>query len=117
MGTVLDLVVLRAADLEQSRRFYEALGLRFACERHGNGPEHLAARSGGLVFELYPQGSGPATAGMRLGFRVTSVEAAVSAVQQLGAKVAMPAAEGPWGLRAVVIDPDGHQVEVRQAND
>jgi predicted enzyme related to lactoylglutathione lyase len=117
METTLNLVVIRAADLERSQRFYEALGLRFSRERHGSGPEHLAAELGGMVFEIYPRGSGPATVGVRLGFQVASVETAISAVQQLGAEVATPPAAGPWGWRAVVIDPDGLRVEVSQASE
>src|SRR3546814_7493059 len=41
-------------DLEAAQRFYEALGLQFRRERHGNGPEHLTAPLGAAVFELYP---------------------------------------------------------------
>ena len=39
MDTKLNLVVIRAAELERSQRFYEALGLRFSHEQHGRGPE------------------------------------------------------------------------------
>jgi lactoylglutathione lyase len=111
----LKLFVVRATDMERSQRFYEALGLQFTREKHGSGPEHLAAELGDMVFEIYPRGSGPATNGVRLGFQVASVEVAVSAVQQLGAEVASPPADGAWGRRAVVVDPDGLRVEMRQA--
>jgi predicted enzyme related to lactoylglutathione lyase len=114
MDTSLNLIVIRAADLERAQRFYEALGLRFSREKHANGPEHLAAETGGVVFEIYPRGSGPSTEGVRLGFQVASVDAAVSAVQQLGATFVTPPEQGDWGLSAVVVDPDGHRVEVRQ---
>ena len=115
METRLNLIVIRATDLARSHRFYEALGLQFTREKHGSGPEHLAGELGSVVFEIYPRGSGPATVGVRLGFQVASVEAAVSAVHQLGAEVATPPAAGPWGWRAVVVDPDGMRVEVSQA--
>jgi lactoylglutathione lyase len=115
MDIKLNLVVIRAAELERSQRFYEALGLQFSREQHGRGPEHLAAVLGSLVFEIYPRGSEPDTAGLRLGFQVASVEAAVSAVQKLGAEVVSAPANGPWGYRAVVVNPDGHRVEVSQA--
>ena len=58
--------------------------------------------------------NGSAAVGVRLGFQVASVEAAVSAVQQLGAEVAAPPAAGPWGWRAVVVD---HQVEASQVSE
>jgi predicted enzyme related to lactoylglutathione lyase len=114
MGASLNLVVIRVSDLEATQRFYEALGLHFAHERHGNGAEHLATELGGVVFEVYPRGNSPVTTGVRLGFRVASVTAIVAAVQQFGAEVVTPPTEGPWGLRAVVVDPEGHRVELIQ---
>jgi lactoylglutathione lyase len=109
---VINLVVLRVADLERSRRFYECLGVRFARERHAAGPEHLAADLGGTVFELYPDGGRGPTAGLRLGFRVPCVDAATAAAREAGADVLITAADGPWGRRAVVADPDGIRVEL-----
>jgi catechol 2,3-dioxygenase-like lactoylglutathione lyase family enzyme len=38
----LDHVVLRCADLERSRAFYEALGLTVVPEQHGAGPAHFS---------------------------------------------------------------------------
>jgi catechol 2,3-dioxygenase-like lactoylglutathione lyase family enzyme len=114
LDTSLNLIVIRAADLERSQRFYETLGLRFSREKHGNGPEHLAAVTGGVIFEIYPRGNGPATEGVRLGFQVASMEATLAALQRLGAILATPPETGEWGLRAVAVDPDGHRVEVRQ---
>src|SRR5262245_20541393 len=110
----LSLVVMRAADLERSRRFYEALGLALTRERHGAGPEHLVAELPGVVFEVYPLDNMP-TSGSRIGFRVASVNAAIDAVRRLGAQVTSPPKPGPWGLRAVVIDPDGHRVELTES--
>jgi catechol 2,3-dioxygenase-like lactoylglutathione lyase family enzyme len=114
MGPELNLVVIRVSDLERAGRFYEALGLRFSRERHGNGPEHLATKSLKWVFEIYPQGSSASTAGVVIGFHVESIERSLAAVQQLGAELVLPPANGPWGLRAVVRDPDGHRVELSQ---
>ena len=39
----LNLVVLRSADLGRAEFFYRLLGITFSREKHGNGPEHLAA--------------------------------------------------------------------------
>jgi hypothetical protein len=113
---VLNLVVLRSADLERAARFYAALGLRLERERHGSGPEHLAAAAGGAVFEVYPRGDAGATSGARVGFQVPSVAAAVSAAVAAGGSVVAPPREGRWGLRAVVADPDGHSVELLEGS-
>jgi hypothetical protein len=58
--TRLRLLVLRTHDLAVSRAIYEALGLRFRDEQHGQGPAHLSAV---------------------LGFAVADVDAAVTAMR------------------------------------
>jgi len=108
----LNLVVIRSADLERAAGFYAALGLRLAQERHGSGPEHLSGHSGAVVLEIYPRGDGGDTLGVRLGFRVASAEATVAAAQSAGGSVVSPPRQSPWGLRAVVADPDGHRIEL-----
>jgi len=41
-NVVLNLIVLRSADLDRAAQFYSRLGIVFSRERHGSGPEHLA---------------------------------------------------------------------------
>jgi catechol 2,3-dioxygenase-like lactoylglutathione lyase family enzyme len=48
--TSLDLVVLYAADLEASQRFYATLGLVLTREQHGRGPVHYSAQLDGTVL-------------------------------------------------------------------
>lgn len=110
----VSLVVIQAADLDRSRLFYESLGVKLQRERHGMGIEHFSADLGGTVFEIYPS-HGTAQTRSRIGFRVGSVLAAVEAVLGLGANMASPPSDGPWGMRAVVIDPDGHRVELTES--
>ncbi|HWJ61802.1 MAG TPA: VOC family protein [Acidimicrobiales bacterium] len=102
------LVVVRVGDLAASRAFYERLGLAFQVEQHGSGPEHLSADLGGTVIELYPQGSGPRSTGTRLGFAVASVDAVLAAVPD-GTEVPRDG-----GRTVVVVDPDGHRVELTE---
>jgi lactoylglutathione lyase len=96
--------------------FYSLLGLRFTQHRHGNGPEHFAAELGSSVFELYPLAPNVAsTLGTRIGFRIPSLEAVIAALGDYPAAVHSPPKMSPWGLRAVVADPDGHLVELIQS--
>ena len=113
----LSLVVLRSSDIGRAAHFFGLLGIRFESEKHGSGPEHFAARLGPTVLEIYPQGSETASVGMRLGFRVASVDAVVETVLREGGEVLMPPRHGPWGYRAVLADPDGRQVEISEAED
>jgi lactoylglutathione lyase len=128
----LNLVVLRCHDLARSRRFYDALGLRFVDEQHGQRPPHVAATlPGGTVVELYPATEptescdAAATAAVardpRLGFSVEHIDAVVAQIEGLGGQVVVRPAEQTEGeggegeahaRRAIVVDPDGRRVEL-----
>ncbi len=110
----LSLIVLHSADMERTVRFYALLGLEFRRERHGTGPEHFAARIGSAVLEVYPQVGDADSVGLRLGFRVTSVDRVIEAVHQANGSVITPPRSGLWGYRAVLADPDGRRIEVTE---
>ena len=112
---VLNLVVLRCADMDQAMSFYSKLGLQFAKHRHGTGPEHYSAELGGAVFELYPQGrDGPSSVGTRIGFSVPSVDDVIRAFSDYPKAVISQPKDSEWGRRAIVTDPDGHRIELLQ---
>ena len=111
----LNLVVIRASNVEQATAFYRLLGLDFVKHRHGNGLEHFACDLGTVVFEIYPRTSeADSTTATRLGFRVASVNAAIAELEKRGVPVISPPKNSPWGWRAVVTDPDGHKVELTE---
>lgn len=67
----MDLLVLYTTRVDACVGFYAGLGLEFVRERHGDGPEHHAARlAGGGVLEIYPAAPGRVTGAVRLGFTV-----------------------------------------------
>jgi len=115
--TKLDLLVLRARDPETLARFYSLLGLSFREEQHGSGPKHLGCDLGGTVLEIYPLvDDRDATSGTRLGFRVSSLDPVLRAVSGLGEGHILRDAEATrWGRRAVVVDPEGHKIELVEA--
>lgn len=113
MRVKLNLVVIRVDDLESSKRFYSAIGLTLTEERHGNGPRHYSADMDGVVVELYPRSEKQErTQQTRLGFAVPNVNETVTACQDSGGRMITPPQDSPWGLRAVVADPDGHKIEL-----
>jgi catechol 2,3-dioxygenase-like lactoylglutathione lyase family enzyme len=109
-GATLSLVVIRVRDLTASRSFYELLGLAFTWERYGNGPDHLSTSLGDVVLELYPQGAGGSSAGLRLGLHVPSLSDTVTSVGPTDVKLVERAGERV----AVVSDPDGHTIELTE---
>jgi catechol 2,3-dioxygenase-like lactoylglutathione lyase family enzyme len=108
----LEYVVLRCADLERSRAFYQALGFELVAEQHGSGARHYSCAVGGIVLELYPL-SGRPTSGLRLGLGVSSVEAVTEAMKQLGVSP-VPVLPGESSPSIVIQDPDGHEIVFTQ---
>jgi catechol 2,3-dioxygenase-like lactoylglutathione lyase family enzyme len=53
--SAITLIVLRCADVERAREFYETLGLTLVAEQHGAGPRHYSTTIGRTVLELYPR--------------------------------------------------------------
>ena len=111
----LNLVVLRAHDPARLAAFYSRLGLNFVRHRHGAGPEHFASEDAGGVFEIYParEPDGPSRQ-VRLGFAIVDVRRTVAQLSAMGVEIVSAPAASPWGLRAVVADPEGHRVELTE---
>lgn len=112
----LSLLVLKTRQMPELVAFYQTLGLTFTEEKHGSGPIHFAAVMAELVFEIYPLP--PEDPGLidftRLGFRVANLEFTMKALQDQGTPVKSAPRSTPWGMNAVVSDPDGRPVELYQ---
>lgn len=110
-----NLVVLRSLELDRLCGFYQMLGLAWVRERHGNGPEHFTTTVEDFVLELYPARSAEqvdATTG--LGFRLDDVVAVVEHLRLAGIGIVREPKSMPWGLQAIVQDPDGRNVILTQ---
>ncbi len=102
----LELVVLRAADLERSRRFYEALGIHFEPAP----TEGYRGQLDGIQFEICPS-HGKAGL-MRLGLRLSGLVGVVDSLTRAGGTLVRTLGS-PKLLYAVVRDPDGNTLELR----
>ncbi|TYQ24577.1 bleomycin resistance protein [Pseudanabaena sp. UWO311] len=112
---LLNLVVIRSNNIDKSAAFYQLLGMSFVKHQHGKGLEHFASEIGCITFEIYPLVTeAESISTIRLGFQVTSLEAAVSELKKYGASIISAPANSPWGWRAVVSDPDGNRVELTE---
>jgi lactoylglutathione lyase len=109
----LNLLVLRSADIDAARRFYELFGFAFGRHAHGGGPEHYASEDEfGGVFEIYPVPPGGTADQVGLGFAVDDLEATRDRLAGAGSDP-RPVKDNPWGQTFVVRDPDGRRVEVK----
>ena len=113
--------MLRTGAIERVAGFYAALGRDFIAEQRGSGPAHFAAEAGGLILEIHPtrtpmgaieRGS---SADVRLGFVVDDVDDAVGSLLRAGGSLLDRSAPSIGGGTAVVADPDGRRVELREA--
>lgn len=131
MVYALNLLVLRTHDIERSRRFYEAIGLRFQFSDYGYGARSMQGPvppDAPLVLDVKREGKPPpqtyleihtlsteeAIPRQQIGFFVGSVDAAVKAAIEAGVTVLSKPANWPYGRRAAVADPDGHRVELSE---
>jgi catechol 2,3-dioxygenase-like lactoylglutathione lyase family enzyme len=102
--SAVTLIVLRCADVERAREFYEALGLALVAEQHGDGPRHYSTTVGRTVLELYPR-RGSETRGLRLGLSVSDLAAALCVVERFGGRVVRTeATQTPKTLRVAEVE-------------
>jgi catechol 2,3-dioxygenase-like lactoylglutathione lyase family enzyme len=127
----LNLIVIRTHDIERSRRFYEAIGLRFQPFQYGYGAESIhgpVPADAPLILDVKAEGMPPPHTyieihtlrqeepipKLQIGFFVNDVDAAVKAALESGGHLLSKAATWPYGRRAAVGDPDGHRVELSE---
>jgi lactoylglutathione lyase len=127
----LNLIVLRTHDIDRSRRFYEAIGLRFQPFQYGFGAQSVRGPvppDAPLVLDVKTEGMPPPHTyveihtlrreepipKLQIGFYVSSVDQAVRATLEAGGSLLSKPATWPYGRRAAVADPDGHRVELSE---
>jgi uncharacterized protein len=117
----LSLVTLGVADLERSRRFYEAMGWTAT----GDDADVVFFQAGGMVLGLWSRGalaedSGVTDTGgwggVTLAHNVRSseeVDRVIDEARAAGASIVRDGAETFWGgYSGCFIDPDGHPWEI-----
>jgi len=117
----LNLLVLRSKNVAAALEFYRAVGLAFVEEQHGSGPIHYSCELGGMVVEIYPGSDGAAPdrkvgGATTMGFSIKALDSTMATLEALKVEVVSGAKEGPWGRRAVVLDPDGRAIDLTEPN-
>ena len=110
-GRLLDHVHLRVADLEASRRFYEAVTAALGI------PVARSSESAFLIDELYVSDDGEATSRVHIAFQAADEEAVQrfheAGLDAGGTDNGRPGARDyhPGYYAAYLLDPDGNNVE------
>src|SRR6185295_4758529 len=108
---LLNLIVLRTHRLEEMKKFYTTLGIKFVEERHGKGPVHYAGGIGAAVLELYPlpKGAPEPDKSVRLGFVVTNLGDIANQMGSAGMRIGPSERHSPV---MVLKDPDDRVIEL-----
>jgi catechol 2,3-dioxygenase-like lactoylglutathione lyase family enzyme len=118
----LQLVLLRASDLELSARFYREL-IGIPLERGdnrrpgdpwigGGHHEHSWREGGYLHFSIYAGSAQEHTSGAHIGFQVEDLQAMHQRLVEADVPVLHAPRAEPWGATARYTDPDGNIVEL-----
>src|SRR5262245_54147345 len=110
---LLKLLVLRTHRLDELRKFYETLGIKFVKEQRPQHSVHYVGTIGSAILELAPLAR-PAPdpdKSVRLGFAVPNLGTIANELGSTGIRIGPSERKSP----AVVIkDPDGRTVELTQ---
>lgn len=123
MRQTISFVTLGVADLERSRRFYQALGWR---ESSASQPAIAFFQAGSIAFALFgrdalAEDAGTAAAGSGFsGFTLAhnvvdqaAVDATLAEAVAAGGRLVLAGDKAPWGgFRGYFADPDGFLWEV-----
>ncbi len=118
MSAKLGALIPFSARVEAVVSFYRSLGVPLERETHDEpGPVHYAAELAGVHVAIYEALGGDAISWREAGctwpgFTVANFDATLGRVRLSGAKVLAEPEGRPWGMRAVVADPDGRPVEI-----
>ena len=109
----LAALMLTCKDLDASVRLYRAVGVDLKEARH-SGPLHYTASLGGVHLALHAHDGvmRDAQSGTQLALLVNDLEGALAAARAVGAPVLQAPAARPFGVSAVVEDPDGRRLEL-----
>jgi aminoglycoside 6'-N-acetyltransferase I len=114
----LGSLIFFSSRMDEALAFYRALGVPLEREQHEDeSPVHYAAELNGVHVALYEASPGSATRFREggctwPGFSVEDLDATLA---RLPARVLTAPEERPWGMRAVVEDPDGRPIEIWSA--
>ncbi|KJF70232.1 VOC family protein [Agrobacterium arsenijevicii] len=106
----LKFLTLYAKQLDRTVAVYEALGIEFEREKHGDGPIHFSHSTRDLIIEIYPAGSRVVAESMILGFTVTDLATVRNLLLENGVTILKDIDVVDGATRMIFEDPDGRRL-------
>ncbi|HWU41951.1 MAG TPA: VOC family protein [Bdellovibrio sp.] len=119
MSLAFSSITLNTSRLQDMLEFYRLLGFQFKAVKVDKGSEVYRALHNEIEFSLYSiknaQNSQIPT--LQLGFRITNLEDRVHQLQKIKtATCVLDPTSMPDGKKAILLDPDGHSIELIEAS-
>lgn len=118
MSLVLTSITLNTMHLQAMLDFYRIIGFQFKAVKVEKGSEVYRAAHDGVEFSLYSikNKDNSQIPTMQLGFRITDLEKNVTQLEKIqGVVCILGPTEMPDGKKAIILDPDGHSIELIQS--
>jgi lactoylglutathione lyase len=118
MGHQLTSITISTGQLPHMLAFYQALGLVFQVTNVDKGSEMHKAKGVVPDFVLYSAASSEQASkpSIQLGFKVSHLDQKFAELKRLsGVHCILDPSAVPGGRKAIVLDPDGHAVELFEA--
>lgn len=97
--------------------FYRLIGFQFQATKVDKGSEVYRAVHDGVEFSLYSISNAQKAQipSLQLGFQITDLEKTVAQLKKIpGAMCILDPTDMPDGKKAIILDPDGHSIELSQ---
>ena len=98
--------------------FYRIIGFQFKATKVDKGSEVYRAVHNGVEFSLYSIKNVQKSQipSLQLGFRITDLEKTTDSLRNIaGAMCILDPTDMPDGKKAIILDPDGHSIELVEA--
>ncbi|KYG60966.1 lactoylglutathione lyase [Bdellovibrio bacteriovorus] len=115
MSLLITSITLNTSQLQNMLVFYQIIGFQFTSTKVDKGSEMQRALHNGVEFTLYANKNVEASRvpSLQLGFKVTNLVETVEKIKAVpGAMCILDPTDMPDGFKAIVLDPDGHAIEL-----
>jgi hypothetical protein len=117
MSLVFSSITINTAQLQNMLVFYSRIGFKFQAVQVNKGSEVYRAVHDGVEFSLYslPSALKSQVPSLQLGFQITELESTIQDLAKVpGTLLILDPTDMPDGKKAIILDPDGHSIELCQ---